>query len=648
MECRRRSGKRRMGHFSEAVRPPVHDFAALWGLRGTKENNNWQWEAPYRPPERDTRDQLPPWLVDLDQSMVSNPNHQYLESDNAINPALQSNVVDDLEWFRDRIHSETTPTEFADICGIFCQTFRQSLSLGQVSTAAIAESISEVPRLIRSNTVSKDMEHALCASFYQAIWGGIVACKVLRPAEIELEVLRLLLIDLPRLPVHMSGPLVMDILRSISNEQKNELKEEVYAIGSSLFTFDASAAHPENVSQSTTTANAEYSPPKKVSLNINTMKDIVGALVQTLELFAPEEQARKEICNLVRLSTGYANRVVFCGTRKSVQTLVREGEEFRTTWLKTIARGPFASEDLLVHACTIIEGEYHDNDATITLPRLRLHVLCDMLFEYWANKAPSARMVKAHAAFTTSFLGKRRPHNAMTHLCRVFEEQSIPWHKEVGCVLRMLRRIRGGGSSVYYCLKSLEDAKFYLDAPTLTDEMTALYSTNLRQAVTLYRRYSRERPETCAIPLECFPGLAFAVIHDPSFNPKALFDLLGGFRVWKETRTSNARTRLVEDIAFEYSQVNFITTRVALRNVAWCIRYLRQHHVPISRLTVGVITNLGIEDDIMEKGMVGSSKLRWVLDIVAETEGEAVAHRMGAVVLTALRRERERRTRGYR
>ena len=127
MECRRRLGKRRMAHFSEAVRPPVHDFAALWGLRGTKENNNWQWEAPYKPSERDATDQLPSWLMDLDQPMPNNSNHKQLESIDGLAPTLQSNAAGDLEWFRDRILAKMTLADFSSICETFCQTFKQSL-----------------------------------------------------------------------------------------------------------------------------------------------------------------------------------------------------------------------------------------------------------------------------------------------------------------------------------------------------------------------------------------------------------------------------------------------------------------------------------------------------------------------------------------
>lgn len=645
MECRRRLGKRRMAHFSEAVRPPAHDFAALWGFRGAKENNIWQWEAPHKPPERAATDQLPSWLMDLDQSRANNPNQNHLESNDGLVPVLQSNATDDLEWFRDRIRAKTTPIDFSDICGTFCQTFKQSLSLGQVSAAVLAGSIREVPRLIRDNTASKDIEHALCISFYQATWRGIMACKVLRPAEIEPEVLRLLLTNLPRLPVHMSAALISDILRSITDKQKHELKKEIYAIGASLFSPDTSASHPEEISQSTETAKAKYSPPRKMFLNIYVLKDIVGALMETFGLYAPEKQAREEICHLVQLSTAYASRVIFSGSGRSTEVLVREGEDLRTTLLKLIARGPFASEALLVQACMIIRAEYRDDRTTITLPRLRQHVLCDIMFEYWAGTTPNTSIVKAHAAFKASFLCPHKPHRSIIHLCTALKQQAICWDEKVACYLRMLRRIRGESDSVYYCLKRLEQAKIYLNAPTIMNEMAALYTKNLRHAAKLQRLYSRDRPRTYEIPLEKFPGLAIAMIHDPSCNPRDIFDLLGGFRVWKETHTSWARIRLVEKMAFEFSQVDFISNRVALRSIAWCIRYLNHHKVPISSLIIRVLTDIGIEGNIIEKGSISRGRLQWVLGIIERTEGKVVAERIEAVVVDALHRERERRAR---
>ncbi|KFX88945.1 hypothetical protein V490_07311 [Pseudogymnoascus sp. VKM F-3557] len=661
MECRRRLGKRRMAHFSEAVRPPIHDFAALWGLGSTKENDNWQWEAPYRPPERDSTDQLPSWLMDLDQSMGNNPKHEHLESEDSSKrellesegsptPTLQSTAAGDLEWFRDRIRAKAKSADLLDICETFFQRFKQSLCLGQVSATVLVENLREVPRLVRNNTSSKDMEDSLRISFYQAVWGGVTACKVLRPADIEPKALRILLTNLSHLPVYMSGVIIADILRSTTDKQKHELKESIYAVGGSLFTPDTTYVVQGKISQSTPMANARYSPPKnKLHWEINVLKDVVGALMETFGLYAPKEQARKEIRDLVKLSTAYANNVIFSGKSNSMRNLVRKGEDLRTTWLKFIACGPLGSEDLLVQACMIIQHEYRDSNGTIALPRLRLHALCDILFEYWACKLPGTSMMKssimnAHATFKNSLPHQSsRPHDSIVQFCLALEQQSIPWHLEIRCVLRMLRRIRGGGSSVYYCLRRLEKAKIYLDAKTLADEMTALYSTNVRHAAKLHRLYSRGRPETCAIPLEKFPGLAIAMIHDPSCNPKDIYNLLGGFRIWKETRINKARIRLVEQMAFEFSQVDFVSNRVALRNVAWCIRYLEHHKVPISSLIVRVLTDIGIEESIMATGSVTSGRLSWVLRVIARVEGKVVAKRIEAVVVASLCREEERR-----
>ncbi|OBT62951.1 hypothetical protein VE03_07653 [Pseudogymnoascus sp. 23342-1-I1] len=579
--------------------------------------------------------------------MADGPKHEHLESNSGVAPRLQSNAADDLERFRGRIHDKMTSTDLSDICETFYQTFRQSLSLGQVSAADLAESMLELPLLIRNNAVSKDVEQALCISFYQATWGGITACKVLGPAEIDPKVLGIFLSQLPRIPVHMSSALIADILRSITDEQKHELKEQIYAIGRFLFLPRTSIPHPGKISQSTKVANLKYSPPKKALFGIDGMKDIVGTLMETFGLYAPEKQAEEEICHLVRLSTAYAIRAFFSHNDKSMETLVREGQDLRTTWLKLVARGPSASEDLLVQACSIIRREYQRHNTTITLPRLRQHVLCDVLFEYWASRMPNTSIMKAHAAFKATFPDLHRPHNSIVFLCLALKEQSIPWHGKVGCFLRMLRRIRVDGNSLYYCLKRLEDAKIYLDAPTLSDEMTALCRINVRHAARLQYLYSRVRPEIFAIPLEHFPDLAVTMVHDQSCNPRVIFNLFGGFRVWKEARTNNARIRLVEQMALEFSRASFISNRVALRNVAWCIRYLSQYQVPISTVIVRALVNLGIEGDIIEKGSISRGKLDWVLSIVKRAKGEVVAERMRAVLVTALYQERGRQVREY-
>ncbi|KAL5346976.1 hypothetical protein ACLOAV_008119 [Pseudogymnoascus australis] len=481
--------------------------------------------------------------------MANSPKHEHLGSNGVLAPGLQSNTANDLEWFRGRIHDKMTSTDFSDTCRTFYQTFKQSLSLGQVSASDLAESMREVPRLIQRNAISKDIEHALCFSFFQTTWEGIMACKVLGPAEIETDVLRMLLTRLPRLPVHMSSALIADILRSITDEQKHKLEGTIYSIAEYLFLYDTSAPRHEETSQFTKVTNPTSSPPK-VFLGIDGIKDIIGALMETFQLYKPGVRAKTVICQLVRLSTAYANRVVFSGTNKSVRTSVREGEDLRKAWLKLIARAPAASEDLLVEA-------------------------------------------------------------------------------------------------VYYCLKRLENAEIYLEAPTLSDEMKALSKINLHRATKLHRLYSRDRPKDLAIPLERFPFLAIAMIRDRSCNPREIFHLFGGFRIWKEPRTTIAKIKLVEMMALEFSQTNVISSRAALRNIAWCIRYLNQYKVPISKDIVRALTNLGIEGNIIERGSISSGRLHWALRIVALAEGPVVAERMRAVLVTALCRENERKAREY-
>ncbi|KFY30296.1 hypothetical protein V493_02021 [Pseudogymnoascus sp. VKM F-4281 (FW-2241)] len=640
MEFRRRLGKRRMAHFSENFRTPIHDIPVLWGLRGTKRDNNWQWEAPYQPPERAATDQLPSWLMDLDQSVAKNTNHEHLENNDRL--ALQSKAPDDLERFRDCIGAKTTSTDFLDICDTFCETFKQSLSFGQVSATVLSDSIREVPHLIRNNTVSKDIEYALCIAFYQAVWDGIMACTVLRPAEIEPEALRILLIDLPRLPIHMSGGLIADILRAITDKQKHDLQVEIFAIGDSLFPSNTCALHPKQTSQSTYVANSECSPPKRKFLGTNRLEDILGALMETFALYSPKEQARKEVCRLVQLFTVYTNRVILPGVGGPVRGLLRRGDDLRMTCLKLIARGPLASEDLLVQACMIIRDEYHDNKTTIKLPRLRLHAICDILFEYWVSMTPSAAMKAAHDDFKASFLGQNRPHNSAIHLCLVLQQHRLSWRREIKSVLRMLRRIRARGDrgdmgdSVYYVLRRLENARIYLPASALEEEMKLLCENNVHQAAKLHLLYSKGRANDQAIPLERFPFLAIAMIHDPLCHPSQIFHLFSGYRMWRGKTKSNARLRLLEQMAFEFSQTNSISNRVALKYIAWCIRYIMQQNAPLSNKVLQALINLGVEEHMIEKGSIGYDKLRWVMDVVAQAEGIQIAKRMEAVIIAAL------------
>lgn len=617
----------------------MQDFAALWGMGTSKESNRWQWEAPSLSPSKDTTDSIPFWLTEHDRKAVGGPISRQEDDKPELHIAPQSNAGDDLKRFRDLMRSGIAADSVLEVCGSFCQRFKQSLSLGQVSTDIIASSIREVPSDIRNNAANKDLEDAACMSFYHAIWEGILACRVLQPAELGLDVLRLLLTRLPRLPVHLSGMLLTDILNSITDCQKRGLKQEICAIGTSCFASFTKVFDSQNLSTSSQYGCPRYpSSRNEAALDVKVMENLVQALVESVGVYS-SEKANKHVRDLACASTAYVAKVIF----SNYTGPLRELKEMRKAWLEFISRIPYGSEKLLVEACMILEAEDHNSGLKI-VPQLSVHGLCDVLLEHWANKTPGTSMLNAHTTFKAAILKQGSADDSIVHLCRALEQHSIPWHKEVRCLLQILRRLRGVTASSYFCLRRLEDAQIYLDATILADELAALSSNNIGHARDLFDRYSKGRPPTYSLALECFPDLVVAMINS-SCNPDEIWQALGGRKIWKEERINKARIRLVKRMALEFSQAKFISTRVAFRNVVRCYRYLSYHGVPISSDIARILTYIGIERNILEKGSISRGRLHWALGIIARVEGVGIARRMETAVISAQDREKNLRTR---
>jgi hypothetical protein len=93
-----------------------------------------------------------------------------------------------------------------------------------------------------------------------------------------------------------------------------------------------------------------------------------------------------------------------------------------------------------------------------------------------------------------------------------------------------------------------------------------------------------------------------------------------------------AKVELVNKMALAFAQAGCRSPRVALRNVFYCVLYLRRHREPLSPELTRALTLAGITRDLLNKNWVGRRKALWILDMVNKVEGDMVGSMVAELV----------------
>ncbi|RDW78135.1 hypothetical protein BP5796_05987 [Coleophoma crateriformis] len=248
MECRRRSGKRRMAYTTQDFRPPAHFLAALWGPGGDVDITQWQWEAPVSRPLPDvanTRRMLPKWLADWNKQEQelenTNGNATYLQ----VTPIHTPGALEDMFRQFQRSLQETGPSKIDEIFEEFQKQLSYSLSLGAVSDEMLSSVLQETPRSLanfwqhRALLDEKDATgltySALCGQLllplYISIWGSLKACKVLQPVDHDSGVMADLFSAIAPFAAKEETQIVLrDILQLTSSKQHHLMESGIVSM----------------------------------------------------------------------------------------------------------------------------------------------------------------------------------------------------------------------------------------------------------------------------------------------------------------------------------------------------------------------------------------------------------------------------------
>lgn len=587
-------------HYSEVARPSSADFGALWGLGRKKDHTKWQWEAPAPPTAAriaPVEPSLPTWLTEFEAPEITKA---------GADSSGQTEALQHVRQFCESLRQSTKPNTTRDLCSEFNERFAQSIRLGQIPDDVLALSIRDVPNYIRQRVTEEEAADRMCLSFLRAIWNGISESKVLQPADVGKDALQYLFLKLQRLPLQFGAPLFTEVLDSINVEQKRELKQPIFSITNATLT----------------------SGTKVDSLDVEYLEKFVHSLGAALSN-DPSPKAMEHVRDLARISTSYVSLSIHRHLI-SVSKQIKSGatginprwariREIRKSWLKLVARLPYATESLIVEACRIMEAGDPNSQCTLKSD-LSIRDICDVVLEFWSAGLLKQAMRDVRVTFEAAVnkpTSKKGSKGTIVHFVKALELHTKMWRKRTEDMLRMLRGIRGSESlSIFHCLRGLEKAQIYLRASTLVKEIDGLAETHPTEARTLFHMYA-SRP-TDALGLEEFPGLAKTIVEHG--RPDEIWNAMGGDKMWQEKRISETRIDLVLHIALKFAQAEGMTSRMALRNLTRCYHYLCYHKVDLPPEISQLITKVGLERNILEKGAISNGRLDWVLGIVSRAE----------------------------
>ncbi|TAQ89811.1 hypothetical protein B7494_g1895 [Chlorociboria aeruginascens] len=668
MESRRRSGKRRLTHLSETTPHPVSDGWSFGNILGGGDRSQWKWEAPTKPsPSKSPKSGvLPAWLADWGAYRQESWNPVVRnEVSNDKDPAQQSTYKDsqrneDPQRFREALKL-AAPEDLLQVHVDFNRKCKQELMLGLVSNESLYSTLRWVTEDL--NTICPDPNPMASKhlSFYQAIWEGISTSKVFRPEDYEGRVLDRLLCYLGRLPNTTEVQVLADnIIRSIPAAQLHTLQKGLVSIvnawSRSWFekppTLDADI-NLDTAIRAVTDAENDISNFHKVAMvlrngpqfekNIAMVREAKANVEKSLLIGATALLEAEHTTNL--LSSSVENLASFLGClpqdlasdviiacSNHVTTQIANSkskvpalEAFRYHWLSTLAQLPNIDRQLFTSTWQTMEtlkaNKQLETGQTMLNPT-KPNEINNLIINHWISQGYVSKTTATWNRFEATLSPYR--YHTFGLLLRVIEMR----HKYGWIMLEELFSFfnqLGRHNIIYLILRQSKSLGLDISARVLGPVIEIMSNHDLNYAFRTYKLYPSLGLDHS--PISC-PRLIIAMINDPQFTPRTIWAMLENPikpAVFSRSRLPQHRIRLIQDMAMAFARAESRHTRVVVRNVEQCLRYLSMRKVPITSTLTRAVAYTVVTRDFNNDQFVVTNRLKWALGLIARVEGDPVA-----------------------
>ena len=653
-----------MAHFSDALASDTQGLSSLWGLWGEIDMTQWQWQAPK---QRLTGDRNVPsaslsWDVPLEAA---------LELQRTVNqtakPEETLSVFDEIVLFQKRLQL-SSPDGISKICQEFKQLFSQNLSLGVVPGATIVFGLETFTKSLRSVCSDTSQENAECLSFYQAVWQGMAACKVLSPADFDPSVLRSFLDGLSRLPSTLGvQTLALSTVQSASYEQLSKTKASVcrlvlrwmqalpyeHAFQSSdscLLEAEQAASHAEskvleayrlletkeNGSSAMQDADGLQSSINRAKLAINFG---IEAVVKSEQVVIPYKAA---IASLAKLLESLPHKLMMSVVHIVSKYLSKLDPRIYTKkdpasnplycWLSVVVQLPWVPHELFVETWKKTKAEIMIHNESLST---------DLVLSAWIKdcRFTNPALVKITFEASASRVGDSDL-DFGTLLFAIDKTRELCWNRTAS--LFQLLYSLGRHRMVYRILRQMRRIGLKVPHPVFVSTINSVTKYDTLLALRIYKLYDTMRAYERPLGLEQCPKLVISMINHPGITSDELWQTLGipvyermsaRFRKQFDPRMlSSDSVELLTKMAVAFARNELDRPRIALRNVMNCIHHLRRHNAPLSADITRALTHAGITRHIIHKEHVSRDRVQWALGLIEAAEGTEVAETVDTIV----------------
>ena len=652
-----------MTQLSEAIPTPASSAGHVWGLLGPADRTQWRWEAPTpRPVKKEGRQpSLPSWLSGWD-AVSQDASTEDLRVEAAEQKLLMDSactIEENIRGFRAAISSESDPDTYI---ANFNRRLEQSLTLGLVSGSLLDYTLHHVPDDLREVSKNIHIAHARCFAFYDSVWRGISASKVLGPVDFEGETINQLVDLLSCLPSSSEVQrLALRIVSSVSSSQLQYVESGITSlvkawsqswlkapnvgdIQSAIRTAEESVINSEtklsdaqrlvSAVQGWTKGRNDFIMAKEAVYDANTATyQALQFITKADQVVSPLEVSVKLLADtlhnvphdiLTRVASSCSEDVKVVGNRER-----RQHRALRNCWLSTLAHIPNINTQAFLQTWKDLENEdgIRENEAS------------HLILNHWISRGyvANAAIVRNSFEATTEQAGKEDLASLLSALDK-HGENSLAQTGELFLVLEDLGKYKW----VYKILSRMKDLGLKIPVSYLGRSIDTMSKYDTRLALKTFHLHKVMLLGEGRMRVDLIPNFIMALINHKGITPKHIWEILKipvyedfprSQRHFQSSPLSQTMIDLLHKMALAFAYSDARPPRVALRNVLQCLYHLRLHRAPIGTDLSKAATHVGISEDISKGKWIRQDRLRYVLHLINEVEGKDVAAKADATVL---------------
>jgi hypothetical protein len=476
---------------------------------------------------------------------------------------------------------------------------KQAMELGLVSDEEIRDILLHVPNLV--SQVHANHGDMATLSLYISIWEGIQSSSVLRVQDLAGETLGLLLCQLKPIPFSNElQRLGVSIVTSASVSQLRDMKRGVSSFLASWVrrnggAVDSEVGQLEAIPEMTELLNGLPDELARSFVSSTTP----ALLLQKVIAIEPDSP-----CD--RLYQ-WVNTVAGC------RSISKSGAEWR------------AIEDMLA------AGRSQRRVARY-LMGLRSREICEFFLRYWVRHEIEERGC-GYRAYTIFHNVQRRFRSlckspddprAYFNVLLALQQLGLPYGTvavELFWLLRHLSRY----NAMIDVAKSMQHHGLPLGHGKISRTIHDVGKVSPSSAVRLLSLFPMVKPED-------HDSLLRLAIEKKILYAEDIFALIKNNTRLRRNHKPSAD--LLHDLAIAFAHSPHLTPRAALRYVHRCWLGLRRYRLPLTPMISRALAHAGITRSLQAGRWVSSVKLRWILGVVRELEGQEVADELDVAVFS--------------